>query len=86
MTEIDTQYFLKNSPTIIPTLGGRSKDPVAHIQRMIELKDRGWWNPGEMKTHELNFSDVQKPKGLFFCFEVFQRFRRILHSHFFIDF
>ena len=59
MTEIDTQYFLKNSPTIIPTLGGRSKDPVAHIQRMIELKDRGWWNPGEMKTHELNFSDVQ---------------------------
>ena len=25
---------------------------------MIELKDRGWWNPGEMKTHEAKFDSV----------------------------
>ena len=57
-TEIDTQYFLRNTPTIIPTSGAGSGDPIGHIERMIELKDRGWWNPGEMKTHETNFSDV----------------------------
>jgi L-iditol 2-dehydrogenase len=57
-TEIDTQYLLKNAPTIIPTSGAGSEDPIAHIQRMIELKSRGWWNPGEMKTHEVKFSDV----------------------------
>ena len=27
---------------------------------MIELKDRGWWDPGEMKTHEMKFDDVQE--------------------------
>ena len=25
---------------------------------MIELKERGWWDPGEMKTHEMKFSEV----------------------------
>ena len=58
LTEIDTQYFLKNAPTIIPTSGAGSGDPIGHIQRMIELKDRGWWNPGEMKTHEAKFGSV----------------------------
>ncbi len=58
LTEIDTQYFLKNAPTIIPTSGAGSGDPIGHIQRMIELKDRGWWNPGEMKTHEAKFDAV----------------------------
>ena len=28
--------------------------------RMIELKKRGWWNPGEMKTHEIGFSAVNE--------------------------
>ena len=25
---------------------------------MIELKDRGWWNPGEMITHNLSFESA----------------------------
>ncbi len=58
-TEIDTSIFLKNAPTIIPTSGAGSGDPIGHIDRMIALKDRGWWNPGEMKTHEMNFEEVQ---------------------------
>ena len=60
MTEIDTSIFLKNAPTIIPTSGAGSGDPIGHIDRMIELKDRGWWDPGEMKTHEMKFDDVQE--------------------------
>ena len=57
-TPIDTQYFLKNTPIIIPTQASRSGDPIGHIERMIELKERGWWDPGKMKTHEMKFSDV----------------------------
>ena len=57
-TQIDTQYFLKNTPIIIPTQASRSGDPIGHIERMIELKERGWWDPGEIKTHEMKFSDV----------------------------
>ena len=60
MTEIDTSIFLKNAPTIIPTSGAGSGDPIGHIDRMIELKDRGWWDPGEMKTHEMKFDNVQE--------------------------
>ena len=59
-TEIDTQYFLRNAPTIIPTSGAGSGDPIGHIDRMIELKERGWWNPGEMKTHEAAFEAVNE--------------------------
>lgn len=58
-TEIDTSIFMRNAPTIIPTSGAGSGDPIGHIDRMIALKDRGWWNPGEMKTHEMNFEEVQ---------------------------
>ena len=59
-TEIDTSIFLKNAPTIIPTSGAGSGDPIGHIARMIELKERGWWDPGQMKTHEMKFDNVQE--------------------------
>ena len=59
-TEIDTSIFLKNAPTIIPTSGAGSGDPIGHIDRMIELKERGWWDPGQMKTHEMKFDNVQE--------------------------
>ena len=25
---------------------------------MVELKERGWWDPGEMVTHRMSFDDV----------------------------
>ena len=59
-TEIDTSIFLKNAPTIIPTSGAGSGDPIGHIDRMIELKERGLWDPGQMKTHEMKFDNVQE--------------------------
>ena len=59
-TEIDTSIFLKNAPTIIPTSGAGSGDPIGNIDRMIELKERGWWDPGQMKTHEMKFDNVQE--------------------------
>ena len=55
---LDTQYILPKAATIIPTAGGSSGDSIGHINRMIELKDRDWWNPGEMITHNLNFESA----------------------------
>lgn len=60
LTSIATHYLLQNCPTIIPTVGGRSADPIAHIQAMVDLKARGWWDPGELITHQLPFSKAQQ--------------------------
>ncbi len=59
-TPVDTSLFLRHLPTIIPTQGATSGDPIAHIDTMISLRERGWWNPGEMLTHTLPFDEVQK--------------------------
>jgi L-iditol 2-dehydrogenase len=57
---INTSNFQRTAATIIPTNGAGSGDPITHIETMIELKDRGWWNPGEMVTHRLRFEEVTK--------------------------
>ena len=59
MTPLHFRQFFMNTPTIVPTVGAASGDAVSHIQRMIELKERGWWDPGEMVTHRMAFDDVK---------------------------
>ena len=59
MTPLNFRQFFMNTPTIVPTVGAASGDAVSHIQRMIELKERGWWDPGEMVTHRMAFDDVK---------------------------
>ena len=56
---LDTSLFLRKAPTIIPTQGATSGDAITHIEKMIELKERGWWDPGEMATHLMPFDEVQ---------------------------
>jgi len=39
-----------------------SRPPAVSLERlveMVELKERGWWNPGEMVTHRMAFDDVK---------------------------
>ncbi len=50
--------MFKEGITVVPTQGAASADAINHIQTMIELKQRGWWDPGEMVTHRMNFDDV----------------------------
>ena len=55
-------YFrgmFKEGITVVPTQGAASADAIDHIQTMVELKQRGWWDPGEMVTHRMNFDDVK---------------------------
>ena len=65
LTSIATHYLLQNCPTIIPTVGGRSANPIAHIQTMVGLKQKGWWDPGELITHQLPFSKAQEAYELY---------------------
>ena len=62
---LDTKYILPKAPTIIPTAGGSSGNAIDHINKMIELKDRGWWNPGEMITHNLNFESANDAYNMY---------------------
>lgn len=57
-TPMDTHWLMQNAPIIIPTTGARSGDPISHIENMIALKERGWWDPAEMITHNMKFDDV----------------------------
>ncbi|MCI0796101.1 MAG: zinc-binding dehydrogenase [Chloroflexi bacterium] len=68
-TPLDTSLFLRKAPTIIPTQGATSGDPITHIENMIALKERGWWDPGEMVTHTMPFDDVQKAYDMYENYE-----------------
>ena len=51
--------MFKEGITVVPTQGAASADAINHIETMVELKQRGWWDPGEMVTHRMNFDDVK---------------------------
>jgi L-iditol 2-dehydrogenase len=65
LTPLDVSQFMSKTPTIIPTVGALSGDAVKHIEAMVKLKARGWWDPGEMVTHRLNFSEVKKAYDMY---------------------
>ena len=64
-TPVKTSYIHENTPVIIPIAASRGADPVSHVETMVALKSRGWWNPGEMVTHELKFDDVKTAYDMF---------------------
>jgi L-iditol 2-dehydrogenase len=64
-TPIDTSYFLRSQATIIPTAGAGSGDAIGHIQNMVELRERGWWDPAQMITHRMKFDDVQRAYDMY---------------------
>ena len=64
-TAINPQHLMSNCPTIIPTVGALSGDAVSHIENMVELKSRGWWDPGEMLTHRMAFDDAKKAYDMY---------------------
>ncbi|MAF53040.1 MAG: hypothetical protein CL694_08525 [Chloroflexi bacterium] len=62
---LNFRQFMFKTPTVIPTIGATSGDAIHHIETMIALKDRGWWDPGEMATHTLPFDDVKKAYDMY---------------------
>ena len=53
---VNTRLWLDKQPTIIPTVGARSGDPISQIRHMVALKDRGWADPAQMVTHRVGFT------------------------------
>ena len=69
MTPVNMGSFLAKMPTIIPTVGAVSGDAVSHIENMVELKQRGWWDPGEMATHAKKFDDIKAAYDMYENYE-----------------
>ncbi len=62
---VEHELLMERQPTLIPTTGGRLRDPMAPIKTMVELKQRGWCDPGQMLTHRLPFEEVQQAFELY---------------------
>ena len=65
LATIETEHLLHHGATIINSSGVNSGNPTSHIERMVELKKRGWWDPSTMITHNMNFSDIQKAYDMY---------------------
>jgi threonine dehydrogenase-like Zn-dependent dehydrogenase len=59
------QEFMFKAATIIPTQVAATGQPTKDIREVIALKDRGWIDPGVLKSHNLDFSDVQKAYDMY---------------------
>ncbi len=59
MVPVEYRLVMDQQPRIIPTTGARSGDPIAHINEIIALRERGWCDPAQLLTHRMGFSSVQ---------------------------
>ncbi len=57
---LDARSLLYSNARLIATASSTSGNVMKHIRTMVELRERGWWDPAEMITHKLPFDDVNK--------------------------
>jgi len=57
--------FMFKAARIIPTQVAATSEPTKEIREMIALKERGWIDPGVLKSHNLDFADVQKAYDMY---------------------
>ena len=62
---LEHDLMMAKQPTIVPTVGARTPNVTAHIERMVELKTRGLVDPGRMVTHRIGFGDVQRAYDMY---------------------
>jgi threonine dehydrogenase-like Zn-dependent dehydrogenase len=59
------QEFMFKAARIIPTQVAATSEPTKEIRETIALKERGWIDPGVLKSHNLDFADVQKAYDMY---------------------
>ena len=59
------QEFMFKAAKIIPTQVAATSQPTKDIRETIALKERGWIDPGVLKSHNLDFSEVQKAYDMY---------------------
>ena len=57
--------FRGSNGRLMTVAAGHSQDILSHIELMVELKQRGWWDPAELITHRLPFVEVQRAFDLY---------------------
>ena len=62
---LEHNLLMEKQPTIFPTTGARSADPISQIQDLVSLRERGWCEPADLITHRLPFSDVQQAYDMY---------------------
>ena len=62
---VEHMPLMLKQPSIFPTNGARSGDPITQIQDMVDLKQRGWADPGKLLTHKMGFSEVQNAYDMY---------------------
>ena len=62
---LEHNLLMDKQPTIIPTTGARSGDPISQIQDIVALRQRGWCDPSQLITHRMGFSDVQRAYDMY---------------------
>jgi threonine dehydrogenase-like Zn-dependent dehydrogenase len=51
--------WMRKAVSIIPTQVAGTDRPTTEIREMVALKERGWMDPGLLKSHTLTFDDAQ---------------------------
>ena len=62
---LEHNLLMEKQPTIFPTTGARSSDPISQIQDLVSLRERGWCEPADLITHRLPFSEVQQAYDMY---------------------
>lgn len=65
IAEFPHQEFMFKAARIIPTQVAATDKPTQDIREMIALKERGWADPGVLKSHNLDFTDVQQAYDMY---------------------
>lgn len=62
---IEYSDFRGSNARLVSMAAGHTGDVRTHIETIIELKRRGWWDPAEMITHRLKFDEVKHAYDLY---------------------
>ena len=59
LVTFDHRKWMAKNIQLNATVIAATQEPVQEIRDIVALKERGWIDPGVLKTHEMKFEDVQ---------------------------
>ncbi len=62
---MEYKNFRSSNARLMTVAAGHTHDILSHIELMVELKRRGWWDPAELITHRLSFDEVQNAFNMY---------------------
>lgn len=57
--------WIRKHVQLIPTQIATGPAPTKEIREMISMKERGWMDPGVLKSHNMKFDDVQRAYDMY---------------------